>query len=605
MKRLKISILLLFVICFGFHWNSTAQSSTENLFLGVETSKDIFPGQNHRFSIELDSGLQASGHIKQNGVNLNISVFSPTGKVLLSQDLQKNVHSAEPFSFETTEKGKYLVELLPVQGNIIHLENDKNRFVWDGERRVPYEAINQQGSYSILVEKTDKGKTFSERIDELFRFYDRKEYPGVAMAIVKNDEVIYSKGYGVANVEYDIPVTVSTVFHIASVSKQFAGFALATLHHEGRISLDDAIQEYIPELQIESKITIRQMLNHTSGLRDQWILMALAGWRMDDVITQNQLLKMIYKQKELNFKPGEKYSYSNTNYTLAAQIVHRVTGKTLREWASERIFEPLGMDNTFFYDDHEEIVKNRAYSYDDRSGSLKKSNLNFANTGATGLFTTAGDFSKWLINFNEKNVGNQAIFDLFTTKGILNNGTEIHYALGVALGEYKGHPVIDHSGVDAGYRSFMMFFPEDTLGIVVFSNIASCNTIQLAMKVADICFGIEAKPEVVCHESSETIVPYADTKEIDKNILEQYTGNYYCSELDTRYHFSIKNEKLVASHKRLEDIEFLSKGADIFKGTYWIFDHVEFVRDREGKVYGFNVSNEGVKKITFIKTDGF
>lgn len=600
MKRLKYSLTLTLATLYAVHGNCWSQA-IETLPLANEVTKTIQPNEQHKYEIDLSSETYVAGYVKQKGANVNISVFAPDGQVVLFQDQQKNVDTVEPFGFSADGKGKYAVEITSLPGEDIAIGRDKNSFIWDGERRVPYETSHQEGSYSIYLAGENKGETFASRIEEVFRFYDKDDYPGAAVAVVRDGEVIYKEGFGIANLEYGVPITPSTVFHIASVSKQFAGFALATLHDEGKLSLDDDVRDYIPELQVEDKITIRQMLNHTSGLRDQWILLALAGWRMDDVITQEQLLKMIYRQEGLNFKPGEEYSYSNSNYTLAAEIVRRVSGKTLREWTTAHVFKPLGMDHTFFYDDHEEIVPNRAYSYDDRSGEVKKSVLSYANSGATSLFTTVADFSKWLINFQKPEVGNKSIFKNLRTKGVLNNGHETHYALGLASGNYKGHQVIDHSGVDAGYRSFMMYFPDEQLGIIVLSNIASCNTIELAQKVADIALDIEGKRTSIEIHHMETKAPYDELEEVETGELEDYVGTYHSEELDTRYHLFLKNGRLMASHIKLEDIELMPTGKDAFKGTYWIFNHTAFIRNSEGDVIGFKVTNGGVRDLSFRK----
>ena len=203
-----------------------------------------------------------------------------------------------------------------------------------------------------------------KEIDQIFEKWDRSDTPGAAVAVVKDGEIIFKKGYGLANMEYEIAITPNTVFHIASVSKQFTAFAALLLEKDGIISMDDDIRKYIPEVPDFGKtITLRHLATHTSGLRDQWDLLALGGWRLDDVITTEHVLKLVNKQKGLNFDPGEEFIYCNTGFTLLAEVVARVSGKTFAEFCEERIFQPLQMDRTLFYDDHEKIVPNRSYSY--------------------------------------------------------------------------------------------------------------------------------------------------------------------------------------------------------------------------------------------------
>lgn len=243
---------------------------------------------------------------------------------------------------------------------------------------------------TALAQNTEDPLT--KKVDQLFATWDKPESPGAAIAVIKDGVVVYKRGYGSANLEYNVPITPQTVFHVASVSKQFTAFAIALLAHQGKLSLDDDIRKHLPEVpDFGKKITIRHLIHHTSGLRDQWTLLGMAGWRLDDVITKEHILKMVRHQKELNFDPGAENLYSNTGYTLLAVIVERVSGQSFRDYTDANIFKPLGMTNTHFHDDHERIVKNRAYSYSPAGpgGGFKAAPLNYANVGATSLFTTA------------------------------------------------------------------------------------------------------------------------------------------------------------------------------------------------------------------------
>ncbi|WP_262247335.1 serine hydrolase [Parapedobacter soli] len=581
---------------------SLAQNLDSALSFGKEVSESIQYNDEHAYTLEANAGQYVDIEVVQRGTNIGVTVFAPDGTVVAAEDVQKHVHAVERLSFEAGQGGTYRIKLSPQPGFSIQTGLDANAFIWDGERRVPYEMANDGGEYTLTVSRpstSDSSKL--GQIDRLFRPYATAGSAGVAVGIVKDGAMLFSRGYGLANLEYGIPVSPHTPFHIASVSKQFAGYAIAALHDAGKLSLDDDIHQYLPELKTPERTTIRQLLNHTSGIRDQWVVAALAGWRMDDVITQEQLLGLIFSQEALNFPPGTAYQYSNSNYTLAAEIVRRVTGRTLREWTTAEVFEPLGMRNTFFYDDHEEILPQRAYSYDDRSGTVKKSVLSFANYGATSLFTTVHDFVKWMPNFRHPSVGNARIFELMTTRGKLNDGTRLSYALGVAVGQYKGLPTIDHSGVDAGYRSFMLYFPEQDVGIIVLSNLASCNTVDLARRTADILLDLptERKPEALKPQAPAQ--PYGTMAYEPTALASDYTGVYYCPEIQTEYRISEREGQLYLSHKRFSDVRLLPTAADRLKGTYWIFDDMEFSRNRRGEVTGFTVSNRGVTRMEFTK----
>ena len=199
----------------------------------------------------------------------------------------------------------------------------------------------------------------TRKIDSLFSRYTTTT-PGCAVAIIKNREIVLKKGYGMANLEYNVPITPSSIFHIASESKQYVAFCMLLLEQQGKLSLDDDIRKYLDYVpDFGKKITIRHLIHHTSGLRDQWQLLANAGWQLDDVITQEHIIKLVSKQKALNFEPGEEQLYCNTGYTLMAEIVKKASGLSLREYTDKYIFKPLEMNNTHFHDNYREIVPNR------------------------------------------------------------------------------------------------------------------------------------------------------------------------------------------------------------------------------------------------------
>ena len=210
-------------------------------------------------------------------------------------------------------------------------------------------------SHLLLAQETN----LQGQVDEVFVDRDSPDSPGCAVSVMEDGAIVYKRGYGMANLEYGVPITPSSIFHVASVSKQFTAFALLLLAEEGKLSLDDDVREYVEEVpDFETTLTIRQLIHHTSGLRDQWSLLRLAGWRFEaDVITQGDVLDITSRQTSLNFNPGDEYLYSNTGYTLLAVIVERISGQSLRDFTEERIFEPLGMDDTHFHDDHRMIVK--------------------------------------------------------------------------------------------------------------------------------------------------------------------------------------------------------------------------------------------------------
>ncbi|MEW6128971.1 MAG: serine hydrolase domain-containing protein [Acidobacteriota bacterium] len=343
-----------------------------------------------------------------------------------------------------------------------------------------------------------QAETLAAKVDKIFANWDKPTSPGCALGVIKDGQLIYKRGYGMADLDHDIPITSASVFHVASVSKQFTAMAIHLLAKQGKLSLDDEVKKYITELpDFGHKITIRHLLHHTSGLRDQWSLLVMAGWRLsEDVVRDEDILELVSRQKDLNFKPGDQFLYCNTGYTLLAIIVKRVSGKSLREFAAENIFKSLGMNNTFFRDDHAVIVKNQAYGYVPAANNTFKFNVpNYDTVGASSLLTTIEDLVKWDQNFYDYQVGGNDVITQMQTTTTLNNGDKFPYTHGLAVGNYKGLKIVEHSGADAGYRSHLMRFPEQKFSVACLCNLASTNPGMLARQVADVYLADLLKPE--------------------------------------------------------------------------------------------------------------
>lgn len=391
------------------------------------------------------------------------------------------------------------------------------------------------------MRQVDSSENYQHQIDEIFREVDSTHSPGCALAVVKDGEVVFAKGYGVANLEYGIPISADTVFHVASVSKQFTAFGIQILASEGKLSLQDPVRKHLPDFPtFDQEIRIRHLMHHTSGLRDQWELLTMAGWRMDDVITQRQIIRLINRQKELNFAPGTRFLYCNSGYTLLSEIVSHVERRPFHEWMDEKVFQPLDMSNTQFYIDHERIVANRAYSYrsiESETGqthAYKKSVLNFANVGATSLFTSANDLAKWSIHLMEPKIGSQQANEQMFELAKLSLGRRTNYASGLMIGKHRGFRMISHAGSDAGYRSHICVFPDQKLAVIVLSNLASMNAAQKALNVADVYLGNEqsknatdvstkAKDQPVETKAEHT---KADRVDVNSQDLDTLAGNY-------------------------------------------------------------------------------
>lgn len=334
------------------------------------------------------------------------------------------------------------------------------------------------------------------QVNEIFKEFTVEGSPGCTAAVYQDGRVAHRGAYGMANLDHDVRLAPDSVFHVASVSKQFTAAAILLLAEEGKLSLDDEVRKFIPELpDFGARVTIRHLANHTSGIRDQWDLLGLAGWRYSrDLITDDDVLQLLSRQKDLNFTPGERHLYSNSGYTLMAIIVSRVSGKSFREFTTERIFKPLGMDRTHFRDNFNEVVKGQAYGYARAGTGFRLSVTNFDTAGATSLLTTIDDLAKWNANFDAPIVGGQKLISGLLTRGVLNDGQKIDYAVGISHGTYRGVSTVGHGGSDAGYRSMFLRFPDQKLGVAVLCNLASANPTLLAQRIADVWLAGTLKP---------------------------------------------------------------------------------------------------------------
>lgn len=554
-------------------------SSESDLQVGKPTEKRMLTlHAADTFRVSLTKGAFVYGNADQLSVDAVIRITDPADKKIAEFD--GPARGPENFDFETDTAGVYKIIVSPFEentGDYILTLTGAEPVATDVDKRVAQIVNATAGSLNG---------------------------PGASIAVERDGKIIYSAGFGHADLEHDVHITPSTVFHIASVSKQFTAFAIAMLSDQGKLSIDDDIRKYLPEMHdFGTPITINHLVHHTSGLRDQWNLLMLAGWRLDDVITQEQILRIVSKQRELNFKPGEEMLYCNTGFTLMAEIVERVTGQSFPDWTEDNIFRPLDMKSTLFYDDHERIVYNRAYSYQMGSKGYRKSNLNYANAGATSLFTTVEDLSKWAANFDDIRVGNERVMAMMNERFVLNNGDTINYAFGQSIGKYKGLRTISHGGADAAYRTFFLRFPDQHLAVSVFSNLASFNPAGLSFKIADLYLADELKPDPAVQPPPTSSVAVSEDKPFDRSTvkLSDFTGRFYSPELETTYSLVVIRDTLVAQHQRHADRKLVVKKQDEFSADF--LGTVAFTRDRGGRVSGFKVSNGRVRNLAFRKME--
>jgi CubicO group peptidase (beta-lactamase class C family) len=450
-------------------------------------------------------------------------------------------------------------------------------------------------------------------VDEIFLDLTKPGSPGCALAVARDGKIIYEKGYGLANIEENVAIAPSTVFDIGSTSKQFTAASILLLEKQGKLSVNDDVRKYIPELpDYGKKITILNLLNHTSGLRDYLELMTLAGINIDGVTGDDDALRIIVRQKALNFEPGSDWLYSNSGFFLLSVIVKRVSGKTLPAFASENIFQPLGMSQTIYRDDHTQLVPNRALAYNEKEhgAGYALAVSYFEQTGDGAVHTSVEDILKWDENFYTARVGGKELLAELQENGHLNDGKELRYAKGLFVTKYRGLPLVAHGGAWGGYRAQLARFPEQHFSVACLCNLGNVRPDRRAMRVADVYLGSLMK-----ERSSDEPASGRDTKKatvtLSADQMRGLDGDYFSQELGVTYRFAVEGE--ILKLKQLgQSSSFVKEGllpsdsfAALEKDRFVLRDEpitLEFQRDAEGQVKGFALSAGRVQGIFFAKT---
>lgn len=445
----------------------------------------------------------------------------------------------------------------------------------------------------MLIGTTGRAQTnISAGIDSIFAAYGNNK-PGCAVAIVKDGQVIFTKGYGLASMEYKVPITASSIFDVASLSKQFTGFAIATLIQQGKISLNDDVRKYLPEFpKFQKTITIGNLVHHTSGLRDWPEALEAAGWRYSELCSFDDIMNLVKHQKELDFEPGSEHSYSNTGYNVLAAVIEKITGKTFREWTSENIFKPLGMSATFFLDDSRKVIPGLASSYYPDNGVFVKSTDVLTAYGSSSLYTSVDDLAKWAMAFEKAIDAKDPVYTRMLEGTTLNNGTKIAYGFGLETEDYNGYKSVVHTGAWAGYRTIIRMFPDQKLAFIVLGN-TNDNNLNGGFTGKLVSLFLEKK--------NNTVVPIKTIKAYQPATaaLNKYTGNYKWG----------GGEVAITRHNGV--LMFQYSGEDAYP-TVAVSDSVflleaanktfTFHTDKHGAVNTFTFRDKPGKRFTIYKT---
>jgi CubicO group peptidase (beta-lactamase class C family) len=456
---------------------------------------------------------------------------------------------------------------------------------------------------TALANQAYTHNALTDKVDEMFKQWDKDDSPGAAVGIFIDGRIIYARGYGIANLEYALPWTPQTPSRIGSISKQFIAVCIAILAEQAKISLDDNIRKYIPDWpEYDGPITLKHLLYHTSGIRDYTDLVELMGKPEGSgyVYTPKELVKTLSRQKELNFKPGDEDSYSNSGYFLLSEIVSRVSGLETSAFAKKYIFDPLGMNNTHFHDEPNMIVKNRAYGYSPKKeGGYRLDILRLKVIGDLGVFTTIEDFLKWDQNFYENKLGDgtQNLINMMKTRGKLNSGEVIPYAFGLNISHYGGLKIVSHGGSAVGYQADYMQFPDQRFSVVILSNLSNFRTGRIARKIADLYLADQFTESPTPRQRQRPRGERPKPVKLSSSQLKKYVGNYYSDELDITYTLDVESNNLVLKLRETSSI-LAAYSTDNFG---WGRRRLEFKRDRGKRIIGFILQAGRVKNLKFRK----
>ena len=480
-----------------------AQKSTHTeLKYGEEIEASLEKKEPHMYSLDLDEEYYVFGKVHQKELDVVVTVYSPEGKIVGTFD--GPARGNETFQFNTKRAGIYKIEVKPFE--------------------------EETGNYSIKVHKVEPiAKDPAGKVEQLMTPY-QGDVPGASVMVMENNEVVFQESYGMANLSYDIPMSDETVHNIGSTSKHFLTFGLLLLEQEGKLSLDDDVREYIPELpEFEHTVTLEHLVTHTSGYREFLNLLVMTGRNPSSTLSQEQVIEIVQRQSELQNVPGAEFNYNNTGYVLMTEVIERVTDTPFPEWMHTHVFEPIGMNNTVVCASQDQVIPNRSQGYQpSEEGEFKEFTDLGGAMGAGGIHTTMGDLKKWIDNLLDPKLGNKAMIKRMTTSDTLNSGAPTNYGLGLMLGTYKGLEFFQHGGADVAHRSMVRVLPEIGGAVVTQSNYAAFEG-SLPSQISELFFEeyFEEDPE----QPEEEVAEAEDTEafEYEPAKFDALTGRYELS----------------------------------------------------------------------------
>lgn len=436
------------------------------------------------------------------------------------------------------------------------------------------------------------------RVDSIFANWDSERTPGCAAAVSQDGTIVLERAWGMADLEHGVPNRTVTIFEAGSVSKQFAAAAVLLLEEQGRLSLDDDVRRYVPELpDYGVPITIRHLLNHTSGLRDWGSVAAIGGWpRGERTHTHAHVLDILVRQRALNYTPGAEYSYTNSGYNLAAIIVERVSGETFASFSRRHIFEPLGLRDTQWRDDYRRLVRGRATAYARRGDDYIIDRPIEHVHGNGGLLTTVADLITWNEALAAGRLGGPGFTEAMHRRGVLNDGTGIDYAAGLSVGTYRGVPEVSHTGATSGYRAVLLRYPDQRVGVVVLCNAGDVNPGRVGHAVADVFLGgaLAAQPPEPPRQEGESRAAPAYAPAAAE--LAAYIGEYHSPDAEVAVRVVVEDGALTVLMRPATRLPMRAVERDVFETP---LGRIRFFRDDAGAIVQFGVSQPRVRDLRF------
>jgi CubicO group peptidase (beta-lactamase class C family) len=445
----------------------TAQE-TRSIAEGQTLSGTLAAESEHEVTLALQAGQFVYGVVDQLDVNVVVTITSDEGPV---GRFNASSRQEERFTFESEDSGTFTIRLVSFE---------------DGG-----------GEYTITIHRIeDIADDPEDRVDQLMIAYDDDETPGAIVGVVEDGRLVFEKAYGMANLTWDVPFDEGMRSNIGSVTKQFTSMGLVLLEQEGKLSLDDEVRTHIPELpDFGSPVTLRNLLNHVGGYREVYNAFGMMGYGGEDDFPREKVIQLVQRQPDLQAPPNTEFNYNNTGYILVSMTIERVSGMSFQDYMQKRVFEPLGMTNTLLTNHQGQIIPNSGMGYvPAEQGGYRQARDLPAAAGAGGIYTTAEDMAKWMLNYRDHTLGGAEAIEAITTNTILESGDSTGYGLGLGLATHRGRALWTHTGGDVAHRTYFGWYPELESGVFVSSNNAGFPT-SIGRPLAEAFFGDEMEPE--------------------------------------------------------------------------------------------------------------